>query len=69
MRNIVREMSEEFTVEHGELKLVKRKVVNRAVPPDIAAVKMLPDSGEPFTDEQLEVEKQKLLNALRGDKQ
>ena len=69
MENKVEETIEEFISVNGELKPVKRKVVNREVPPDIAAVKMLPDSGEPLTDEQLEVEKQELLNALRGDKQ
>ena len=60
------EIVEEFTVEDGELKLVKRKVTKREIPPDIKAVKMLLDeTGEEISDEALEEEKQKLLNMLK----
>ena len=60
-------MVEEFSIEDGELKLVKKKVTKRQIPPDIKAVKLLMEErGEP-TDEELEEEKQRLLNML--DKQ
>ena len=51
------EVVEEYAVDEGELKLVKRKVTKRDVPPDIKAVKMLLD-GEAdiagMSDEELE---------------
>ena len=60
------EVVEEFAVEDGELKLVKRKVTKREIPPDIKAVKLLLDgeSGD-ISDEALEEEKQKLLKMLK----
>lgn len=60
------EVVEEFAVEDGELKLVKRKVTKREIPPDIKAVKLLLDgeSGD-LSDEALEEEKQKLLKMLK----
>lgn len=57
-------MVEEFTLEDGELKLVKRKVTKRDVPPDIKAVKLLLDGKEKLSDEELEAEKEKLLKML-----
>lgn len=61
------EVVEEFTVENGELKLVKKKVTRRDIPPDIKAVKMMLDgeSCERLTDEQLEQERERLLNILK----
>ena len=48
----------------GELKLVKKKVTKRDIPPDIKAVKLLMEGrGEP-TDEELEEEKEELLKLL-----
>ena len=60
------EVVEEFSVEDGELKLVKKKVTKRDIPPDIKAVKLLMDESEVggLSDEQLEEEKQKLLLML-----
>ncbi|MDE5943753.1 MAG: hypothetical protein K2H30_06075 [Clostridia bacterium] len=60
------EVVEEFTVEDGELKLVKKKVTRRDVPPDIKAVKLLMEDGNvgDMTDEQLEEEKQNLKKLL-----
>ena len=60
------EVVEEFTVEDGELKLVKKKVTKRDIPPDIKAVKLLMDESEVggLSDEQLEAERQKLLLML-----
>ena len=60
------EVVEEFSVEDGELKLVKKKVTKRDIPPDIKAVKLLMDESEinGLSDEQLEAERQKLLLML-----
>ena len=61
------EVVEEFSVEDGELKLVKKKVTKRDIPPDIKAVKMLLDESglEELSDGELEEEKRKLLNVLK----
>lgn len=46
------------------MKLVKKKVTKREIPPDIKAVKLLMEErGEP-TDEELEEEKRRLMNML-----
>ena len=61
------EVVEEFAVENGELKLVKKKVTRRDIPPDIKAVKMLLE-GESYShlsDEQLEIERQRLIEILK----
>ena len=52
-------------MENGELKLVKKKITRREIPPDIKAVKLLLDGREELSDEELETEKQKLLNMLK----
>ena len=57
-------MVEEFSIEDGELKLVKKKVTKREIPPDIKAVKLLLEEHGELTDEELEQEKQKLLSML-----
>ncbi|MDE7167624.1 MAG: hypothetical protein K2O28_02095 [Clostridia bacterium] len=57
-------MVEEFSIEDGELKLVKKKVTKREIPPDIKAVKLLLEERGEATDEELEQEKQRLLNML-----
>ncbi len=65
------EVVEEYsTDEQGEVKLVKKKVTTKNVPPDISALKILLDDGNEvpltdLTDEQLESEKQRLLNLLK----
>lgn len=65
------EVVEEYAVDEGELKLVKRKVTKRDVPPDIKAVKMLLD-GEAdiagMSDEELEERRKKLIEMLKEDK-
>ena len=65
------EVVEEFGVEDGELKLVKRKVTKRDIPPDIKAVKMLIDEGgvDGLTIEELEEEKKNLLKLLNKEEQ
>ncbi|MDE5789086.1 MAG: hypothetical protein K2H78_01585, partial [Clostridia bacterium] len=57
-------------VEDGELKLVKKKVTRRDIPPDIKAVKLLLDSDDlsAATDGELEEERGRLLKMLKeGD--
>lgn len=63
------EITEEYSVEDGEIKLIKRRETHKDVPPDLKAVKMLLD-GETLnvsdmSDEQLEQEKQRLLKQLK----
>ncbi len=53
-------------MEDGELKLVKKKVTKRDIPPDIKAVKMvLDEDGEDLSCEELEEERQKLIAMLK----
>lgn len=62
------EVVEEFSVEDGELKLIKKKVTRRDVPPDIKAVKLLMDGGtESLSDEELEAEMQRLTKLLEEE--
>lgn len=64
------EVVEEFSVEDGELKLVKKKVTKKDIPPDIKAVKMLMDESglDSLSDGELEEEKEKLLEMLKEGK-
>lgn len=64
------ETVEEFVVQDGELRLVKRKVTRRDIPPDIKAVKMLMDGRRgdgDLSDEELAAERQKLLKMLKEE--
>lgn len=61
------ETVEEFAVQDGELKLVKKKVTKREIPPDIKAVKLLLDGREELSDDELEAERQKLLDMLKEE--
>ena len=65
------EVVEEFGMENGELKLVKRKVTKRDIPPDIKAVKMLMDEGgvDGLSIEELEDERQNLLKLLNKEEE
>ena len=62
-----KEVVEEYAVVDGSLELVKRRITYKDVPPDIAAAKMIMDSGDvsELTDEQLEQEKRRLLAQLK----
>ena len=69
------EVTEEYTEkEDGSVRLVKRKVVSKNVPPDVSAAKLLIDmEGEVsglknLTDEQLEKEKQRLISLIVKEK-
>lgn len=63
------EVTEEYGVEDGELKLVKRKETKKDVPPDLKAVKLLMDEKDysVLSDEELEEEKQRLLKRLKEE--
>lgn len=64
------EIVEEYAVDGDGLKLVKRKITKRDVPPDIKAVKMLLD-GEAgvadMSDEELEERRKKLIEMLKEE--
>lgn len=55
--------------EEGEIRLTKKKVTTKNVPPDISALKILLDEGQnqvsQMSDEQLEQEKNRLLGLLK----
>ena len=62
------EVVEEYTMDEGELKLVKRKVTRRDVPPDIKAGKMLLDGEgdiDGMSDEELQERRKKLIEMLK----
>lgn len=61
------EVVEEFAMDEGELRLVKKKVTKRDIPPDIKAVKMLIEASDMggATEEELAMEREKLLKILK----
>lgn len=64
-----RETVKEYQISDGEEILIKKKVSDKAVPPDINAAKMLLEAFEncdlaAMSDEALEKEKQRLLTLL-----
>ncbi len=64
------EIVEEYAVDGDGLRLVKRKVTKRDVPPDIKAVKMLLDGEaglDGMSDEQLEERRKKLIEMLKEE--
>ena len=65
----IEEVTEEYGVEDGELKLVKRKETKKDIPPDLKAVRLLMDDKDysALSDEELEAEKQKLLKRLKEE--
>ena len=69
-----KEVTEEFSSDNGNLKLTKKKVTKKNIPPDITAVKVLLDmysltemNFDDMTDEELLIERDKLLDMLRGE--
>ena len=66
----IAEVTEEYAEIDGVLKLTKRKKTKKDVPPDLKAVQMLLTGEEnteygAWTDEELEKEKQRLLQTLK----
>ena len=63
------EVTEEYGVEDGQLKLVTRKETKKDIPPDLKAVKLLMEDKDysGLSDEELEQEKQKLLKRLKEE--
>ena len=70
-----KEVVEEFSSDEGNLVLTKRKVTKKNIPPDITAVKVLLEmysnsenlDFSNMTDEELLVERDKLLQRLKED--
>ncbi|MBO7345629.1 MAG: hypothetical protein J6U92_06810 [Clostridia bacterium] len=64
----VKEVVEEYVNEDGEIRLTKKKVTKKNVPPDLTALKiLLNDCEQPLermSDEDLENEKNRLLKLL-----
>ena len=60
------ETVEDYAVVDGALELVKKRVTVKDVPPDMTAAKLIMDDGdaEELTDEQLAIEKRRLLTEL-----
>lgn len=64
------EVVEEYSSDNeGEIRLLKKKITTKNVPPDMTALKFLLDEGEKdltkMTDEELFNEKVRLLNILK----
>lgn len=71
---VTEERIDEFAMDllTSNLKLIKRRVVQREVPPDVAAAKLLmevynADLIEQMSDDELEQEKQRLLKLLKQE--
>ena len=68
------ETVEEFAETDGEVKLLKRKVTTKSVPPDVSAVKLLLEMQSEerdivdMTDEELEKERVRLMKLLEEKK-
>ena len=65
----IEEVTEEYGVEDGELKLVKRKETRKDVPPGLKAVKILIEDTDysALSDDELEREKIRLLKRLEEE--
>lgn len=59
---VAEETQEEYALVEGDMQLVKRKVIRKDVPPDLAALKMLLNSEPPeeVTEEELRREREEL---------
>lgn len=72
---VIKEVTEEFALDdEGEMKLVKKKVNEKMLPPSVDVVKMIYASSKEetnkyknMTDEELEREKQRLLQELKKE--
>lgn len=68
------EITEEYSTDDSEkLKLVKRKVVSKQIPPDITALKVLVEYEDKsfdissLSDEELLLEREKLISLIKGE--
>ncbi len=66
------EVVEEYvSSDEGEIKLTKKKVTKKNVPPDMSALKILLEQNDrpiaEMSDEELEIEKERLLKLLRDN--
>ncbi len=70
----VNEVVEEYVQEEDEMKLVKKKITTKHIPPDISAARALLekcldteiDEIKNLTDEELEKMRQELIEELKG---
>lgn len=70
---VIKEVTKEYTAdEHGDLKLIKKKVNSKTLPPSVDVVKMIYtanlDNGDRYknmSDDELEREKLRLLGELK----
>lgn len=67
-----KEIVEEYVQsDEGDIKLSKKKVTKKAVPPDMTALKLLMEEDltdiDRMTDEELEYEKQRLLEKIKKE--
>ncbi len=65
----VEEVTEEYNMEDGQLKLMKRRETRKDIPPDLKAVKLLLEDCDyaQLSDEELEKEKKRLLMQLKEE--
>ena len=64
-----KETIEEYVSEEGEIRLTKKKVTKKNVPPDITAIKLLLGEQTPLqemSDEELLAERERLIGLLKG---
>ncbi|MBQ0099035.1 MAG: hypothetical protein KBS91_00610 [Firmicutes bacterium] len=66
------EVVEEYSSsEEGEIKLSKKKITKKVVPPDMTALRLLMEEDfkdlDKMSDEELEKEKEKLLKLLKEE--
>ena len=66
------EVVEEYSSsEEGEIKLSKKKITKKVVPPDMTALRLLMEEDfkdlDEMSDEELEKEKEKLLKLLKEE--
>ncbi len=65
------EVTEEYDMKDGEMRLIKRKETKKDVPPDLKAAKLLIEERDysALSDEELEAEKRRLLLRLKEEEQ
>lgn len=63
----VSEVTEEYAMDGGELKLVKKKETRKDIAPDMKAIMVLMEEDDlsKKTDEELEEEKRKLIKIIK----